>query len=54
METVKPLLYPAADYDVIAIGTPTWWYIMQQTDIWNMDLSMEELLFQMGVAPMNV
>ena len=25
---IKPLPYSAADYDVIAIGTPTWWYTM--------------------------
>ena len=25
---IKPLPYSVADYDVIAIGTPTWWYTM--------------------------
>ena len=25
---IKPLPYSASDYDVIAIGTPTWWYTM--------------------------
>lgn len=25
---LKPLQYDIADYDVIAIGTPTWWYTM--------------------------
>ena len=25
---IKPLPYSAADYDVIAVGTPTWWYTM--------------------------
>ena len=25
---IKPLPYAAADYDVIAVGTPTWWYTM--------------------------
>lgn len=25
---IKPLLYSIADYDVIAVGTPTWWYTM--------------------------
>lgn len=25
---IKPLAVNAADYDIIAIGTPTWWYTM--------------------------
>ena len=25
---IKPLPYSAVDYDVIAVGTPTWWYTM--------------------------
>ena len=25
---IRPLPYSAADYDVIAVGTPTWWYTM--------------------------
>ncbi len=25
---IRPLAYSAADYDVIAVGTPTWWYTM--------------------------
>lgn len=25
---IRPLEYDVADYDVIAVGTPTWWYTM--------------------------
>ena len=25
---IKPLPYDAASYDVVAVGTPTWWYTM--------------------------
>ena len=25
---IKPLSVNVADYDVVAIGTPTWWYTM--------------------------
>ena len=25
---IKPLPYAVSDYDVIIIGTPTWWYTM--------------------------
>lgn len=25
---IRPLEYNVADYDVIAVGTPTWWYTM--------------------------
>lgn len=25
---LKPLSFPVADYDIIALGTPTWWYTM--------------------------
>ena len=25
---IKPLAHSLADYDVVAIGTPTWWYTM--------------------------
>lgn len=28
MPEIEPLEYSLADYDVIAIGTPTWWYTM--------------------------
>ena len=28
MPQIKPLSVSIADYDVIAIGTPTWWYTM--------------------------
>lgn len=28
MPEIEPLEYNLADYDVIAIGTPTWWYTM--------------------------
>ncbi len=28
MPEIEPLEYNPADYDVIAIGTPTWWYTM--------------------------
>lgn len=28
MPKIKELPYDVADYDVIAIGTPTWWYTM--------------------------
>lgn len=28
MPPIKPLSVDIADYDVIAIGTPTWWYTM--------------------------
>lgn len=28
MPQIKPLSVNLSDYDVIAIGTPTWWYTM--------------------------
>lgn len=28
MPEIKALPYDPADYDVIAVGTPTWWYTM--------------------------
>ena len=28
MFQIKPIFVNLADYDVIAIGTPTWWYTM--------------------------
>lgn len=26
--SIRPMPYDVQDYDIIAVGTPTWWYTM--------------------------